>query len=343
VGSWGGLAEGDFGVQEEVDGLLDGDGCGQGLEVEGGHAVVHVDGFEHDDAEGEVHVELGVDPAVGGGLVLVELDDAAGVDASEDAPAEVDGFEDAAVDAGHAVGAGVDPDAAGEAGEEVGGEVGRVEGGVGFEVEDDLGVCDVGELGLAGGEGVEHGLRHEADELEGVVAGGAVALVVPDEVGGGVEDGLEAFAFGGVFGGGEGLAAALDEAGDAAVAGFDDFADDVAFGVDFVDAVAEGEGSVVVDDGQLVGGGGFDPGARGSGGLGRCGRLGLPGVERMGCGDAEGDDADGGVKAAAKASAGQRLGRVWGIGCFENQAGWGLLSHLRRTAWHRRIVQFRQG
>ena len=80
------------------------------------------------------------------------------------------------------MGGGVYPHAAFEAGEEVGEHGGCVEGGVGAEVDDDLrGGCGL-RLRLAGDVGVDHGLGHEADELQDVGAGGVVALVVLDEV-----------------------------------------------------------------------------------------------------------------------------------------------------------------
>ena len=90
-----------------------------------------------------------------------------------------------------------------------------------------------------------------------------------------MEDGVEAGALGGIFGGGDGLAVALDEAGYVALAGFEDEAGGVGAGVDFADAIAEGSVAVVVDDVELVGGGGLDPGARLAGGEGESLRWGL--------------------------------------------------------------------
>ena len=57
------------------------------------------------------------------------------------------------------MGAGIDPDAAFDAGEEIGGHHGRLEGGVGAEVEDDLWAFGAGALGLTGGVGIDHRLR----------------------------------------------------------------------------------------------------------------------------------------------------------------------------------------
>jgi hypothetical protein len=283
----------DVRVQQGMHGLLDGHGRGQGLEAKGAHVVGHGDSLD-DDAHAEVGVEPRVDPAAGEGLGLVQHDGAAGVDAADDAPAEVDRAQDVAFDAGHAAGAGVDPKAASEAGEQVGGHVGRMESRVGAEVEHDLRRGDVGKLRLAGRVGADHGVRHELDELQGVVAGGVAAAMVADEVGRGVEDGLQADELGGVFGGGDGKTVAFDEAGYGAVLAFDDITDDVALGVDLVHAVAQRGIAAVGDDLQLVVGGGLDPGQRGSG---RCRRLeGGPGLlsaraeDAEACGQAESEE-----------------------------------------------------
>jgi len=131
--------------------------------------------------------------------------------------------------------------------------------GVGREVEDYLGIEKVGKLRLTGCVGVDHCARHFADELQGVVACGVVSLVMLEEVARGVEQAVQAFAFGGVFGSGDGLAVALNESRNGALTAFDDFASCVILRIDFAHAIAERKVSIVVDDVQLVGGGGFCP------------------------------------------------------------------------------------
>ena len=83
------------------------------------------------------------------------------------------------------------------------------------------------------------------------------------EEGGGVGDlSIEAVAFAGVIGWREGLAVALDEAGDGAVAGLDDFAQGIALGVDLVLTVANGDAALAFDDGDFIGDGCLCPRAR---------------------------------------------------------------------------------
>jgi hypothetical protein len=255
--------------EEQVDGVLEGDGCGEEAEVGGCDDGVLGGGFYEDFADGEVLDEVRVDPAAVAGVGLFELDGAAWVDARDHAPAHVERLADAGFAAGEALGALVDPEAAFDAGEELGDHGGGFEVGVGAEVDDDLRRGDAGGLRLAGSEGVAHSRRHEADEAHDVGAGGGVALVVLDEVGGRGEGVEQALAFGGVFGGGERLAVALDHSSDGALAAFDDLAGGVAFGVDPAGAVAQREAAVVIDDVELVVGGGLDPVARRAGGRGR--------------------------------------------------------------------------
>ena len=174
----------------------------------------------------------------------------------------------------------------------------------------------VGGLRLVGGVGIDHGLRHEADEVHGVAAGGVVALAVLEEVGGVGEDGVEAVELVGVFVVGERLAVALDDAGDAAFFAFDDLAGDVGFGVDLADAVAEGELALVVDDGELVGGGGLYPAD---------GRAGREGFLRL-CGKRGGEE-----KCRTGEECWREEARV-GIGYGMKQlAGWAGQKHLLRT------------
>jgi len=86
--------------------------------------------------------------------------------------------------------------------------------------------------------GVNHRLRHEADDLHNVRAGGIIALVVLDEVRGRLKNSVESLALGDVFGGGEWLTVAFDEPGYVALAGFDNKTSSVGMGIDFTDAIA---------------------------------------------------------------------------------------------------------
>ena len=149
---WGGFAlvGGEWGVEEEFDGLLVGHG-GDGLEVGGVVDEALLDGADHESADGELLVDVVDDEALGGvawlaagldigwGGGLVEGDGAAGEEVGDHTPADVDGAEDVGLEADHAAGAGVDPDAALEAGEGFGLHVWGRPFGVGFEVEDDEG------------------------------------------------------------------------------------------------------------------------------------------------------------------------------------------------------------
>jgi hypothetical protein len=72
----------------------------------------------------------------------------------------------------------------------------------------------------------------------------------------------EAAAFGCIFRRSDGLAVALDEAGDGAILAFDDFAHGVAAGVDLALPVADGERALGGDDTDFVVGRGLNPGQR---------------------------------------------------------------------------------
>lgn len=128
-----------------------------------------------------------------------------------------------------------------------------------MKVDDELRRCGSGWLRLAGSVAVEHGLRHEFDEAEGVIAVFGVAAAMFEESGWIVEDGLEAIAFGVVFFAGEGLTVEFYKARDRTLRRGDDDACGFAPGVDLVHAIAYGECSVVVDDVELAGFGSVDP------------------------------------------------------------------------------------
>lgn len=73
--------------------------------------------FEHHFAYGDVFVHVRIDPMIRRDLLLFELDCPAGVNARENAPAEVDRLDDAAFGACDAMSAAIDPEASFEAGE----------------------------------------------------------------------------------------------------------------------------------------------------------------------------------------------------------------------------------
>jgi len=95
---WG-SAQRDWCGEEEADRLLVVDRRGQDLEVGGVHCGVLADCLHHHFANGDVLAQVGVGPAIGAGVGLLELDRAAGIDACQHAPAEVHGLDDAAFDA----------------------------------------------------------------------------------------------------------------------------------------------------------------------------------------------------------------------------------------------------
>jgi hypothetical protein len=255
------------------------------------------------------------DPSVAGDVGLLDEDLAAGVEVGDEAPPDVDGMEEVALEMDDAAGAGIDPDAAFEAGEGFGLKVRRGPVGVGLEVEDDewrgrrgwgrglrggLG----GELGLAGGVAPEHGVGHDVEEVNAQPFVFHLAVDVAGEVGGRGDEGVEALALRGIFIGGKGAAVALDDSGDAAVRGLDLVAELVAFFVDDVEAVAE-EGAGVLDDEDLVPGAVDGPSARGDGE--RRGRNVL-----RGCGEGREGGGGEGDGAGAKERREQR-GRVMGL------------------------------
>ena len=228
------------------------------------------------------------------------LDDegAAGIDAREHAPTDVDGAEDVALETDGGVGVGVDPEAAAEAGEGFrGGGWGRPVG-VGGEVEHELSARDVRKLRLAWGVGVKHSVGQELNEVPRGFLLGALAVDVFEEVIGGGNEGVEAVALGGVFLGGEGVAVSFDEAGDGAVVGFDLVAELVAFVVDEMHTVAEVRAGVI--ERAEFGGGGF-------GGPELCGAL-LEGVGRCrwNAGDRRGGGEGGGGEENERGRAGAR-------------------------------------
>ncbi len=204
--------------------------------------------------------KVGVGPAVCVYLRLFELDGAAGVDSCEDAEAKVDGMQDFGFDACDAMGVLVDPDAPRHAGECFGEHGGRVEGGVGLEVKDNLRGGGVSGLRLSGGEGVQHGLGKKRDEFKRLIAHVFGAFTMPSNFVGMNEIGLETIALSVVFGCGEGLSIAAKQAGDVALFAFDDFARGVAAGVDLVLEIAQGKIALRANDRELVLRGCGDPG-----------------------------------------------------------------------------------
>ena len=92
-----------------------------------------------------------------------------------------------------------------------------------MEVEDDLresvrtgcvrAIGGTGALGLVWGVVVQHGVRHELDEVDGEFFSGLVALDVLGEGCGGVQHGLETVVLGSVLFRGEGAVLFEDEPG----------------------------------------------------------------------------------------------------------------------------------
>ena len=124
-------------VEEEFDGLTVGHG-GDGLDVGGVVEEALPDGLEHEGAHGKLFDDVGDHEALGSGGDggLVEGDGASGIDVGEHAEADVNRAEEGGFQMDQAAAAGVDPDAAFEAGEEFGFQVGGRPLGIGFEVED---------------------------------------------------------------------------------------------------------------------------------------------------------------------------------------------------------------
>lgn len=210
---------------------------------------------------------------------------ATGVDARDHAVAEVYRAEDLTFHANDVAGLLVDPHSAAQTGEGFRGEVWRIPGGVGGEVEDDEGRAVRGVRGgLIGGSGEEHGVRHEADEIDSELFVGCFTTGVVGELAGRVEQLPQAVAFGCVFVRREGLAIFLAQAGDIAAGVLDNLAGAFSFLVDGVHLITE-QGGVMRDGTGLICGREDSPLPRGTGGCGMRCRLwrGAAGRARAGC------------------------------------------------------------
>jgi hypothetical protein len=157
-------------------------------------------------------------------------------------------LQDEAFDTYHAVRLCVDPHAAFDAGKQVVDGFGGSIVFIGFEVDHDLPAGCSRQLRLPGHIGINHGLRHLANQLDGIIARGVIAPVVPDEVAGRGENLFQPLALGGVLLHSQFLAVALHQAGYCAVAGLNHLANDISLAVDLVYAVAEGNFAVILDD-----------------------------------------------------------------------------------------------
>lgn len=249
------------GFEKEPDGILVADGTRKRLEAGGLDGGVLSQGFDHERADGDLLDEAGEDEAIAAEDGLVEGKIAAGIDVREHAPAEVDGLEDVALHAEELAGLRVDPHSSAETGEDLGGGVGRRPSGIRGEVDDDLaGALSGLDLGLSGRVGVEHGVGHELDELDREFLAAQTVVNVLVELCLRGDHLVEAVAFSLVFGGGEGSSVFEDEARDGSIAGLDGVADEISFGVDGADAVAQ-EGVGMADSADFAGGGVDDPGA----------------------------------------------------------------------------------
>ena len=230
------------GVLEELDGVAVGEVGRGGGEVAGLLGDLHLDRLHHEGLAGEVELEACELPVVAADVGLLEQDGAAFVELAEEAEAEVDVGGEMGVDAGEALLGAIDPDLAGDAAQDVGFEVGRIEARIGCEAE---------AIALAGGAGddafeaIEEGLgeqRHEVVDAGGVALLAPVAVLLELGMGG---ERVEATELGALGVGRERLAVDGDQAGDVAVPGLDDLlggvAGDAVALLGFVEEVAEGE------------------------------------------------------------------------------------------------------
>lgn len=206
--------------------------------------------------------EMREDPAAGEDLGLLERELSPGVDVGDHAEADIDLSKNGGLKPCHVMGTGIDPEAALETGERLGGHGGRVPVGVGLEVQDDFGRAGGGgldSLRLSGRVGVDHGFGHEADKVNRHLFAAGVALDVVGEGIGRVDHGLQPRVLVQVFLPGEGAIFFGDEAGDGSVPGLDDITNLIALGIDGVDAVTQ-EGLAVLNDRDFVAGCIFCPG-----------------------------------------------------------------------------------